>query len=249
MVPHYYNLRSDYLVGWIDRHNYAGGDLLYTMLSQPGSGTLSAGLQQVADRPFGISEWIHVYPSLYSAEGPALFAAYGMGLQGWDASYEFQSRSTRGGFAKIVGSFAYGVWDADVPTQIGQFPALARMIFRGDVKEGEIISTRRVSLPELQEGKFSFTDRIEQSGDVKKFGGACPPEALAAGRCVVEFTEKPTASTFPDMGKFRERQGHHLLDQRNSPGTTRARASSPLTPTAPRPSWASPRARNSRWAM
>ena len=27
MVPHYYNLRSDYLVGWIDRHNYFGGNL------------------------------------------------------------------------------------------------------------------------------------------------------------------------------------------------------------------------------
>jgi len=204
MVPHYYNLRSDYQVGWIDRHNYAGGDLLYTMLGRPGSGTLSAGLQQVADRPFGISEWIHVYPSLYSAEGPAIFAAYGMGLQGWDASYEFQSSSTRGGFAKLAGSFAYGVWDADVPTQIGQFPALSRMVFRGDVKEGEVISTRRVSLPELEEGKFSFTDRIEQSGDVKTFSGGCPPEALAAGRCVVEFTEKPVASTLPDMDKFRK---------------------------------------------
>ena len=40
------------------------------MLAQPGSGYFSSGLQQVANRPFGLSEWIHVYPSLYSAEGP-----------------------------------------------------------------------------------------------------------------------------------------------------------------------------------
>jgi len=202
MIPHYYNLRSDYLVGWIDRHNYFGDGLLGTMLTKPGSGNLGSGLQQVVDRPFGISEWIHVYPDLYSAEGPALFAAYGMGLQGWDASYEFQSSSTRGGFAKIVGNFPWGVWEADVPTQIGQFPALSRMILRGDVKEGGIISARRVSPQELQEGKFSFSDSIEQAGDIKEFGGTCPAKALAAGRCVVEFTDKPIASSFPDMAKF-----------------------------------------------
>jgi hypothetical protein len=125
-----------------------------------------------------------------------------MGLQGWDASYEFQSHSTGGGFAKIVGNFPWGVWDADVPTQIGQFPALARMIYRGDVKEGAIISSRRVSPQELHEGKFSFSDRIAQAGDIKEFGGTCPASALAAGRCVVEFTDKPTESTFPDMAKF-----------------------------------------------
>ncbi|MCY3017702.1 MAG: hypothetical protein NTW87_01545 [Planctomycetota bacterium] len=202
MVPHYYNLRSDYLVGWIDRHNYFGEGIFDTMLSKPGSGTLGSGLQQVADRPFGVSEWIHVYPDLYSAEGPALFAAYGMGLQGWDASYEFQSASTRGGFAKIVGNFPWGVWDADVPTQIGQFPALSRMVLRGDVKEGEIVSTRRVSLEELQQGQFSFSDLIAQAGDIKEFGGTCPAKALAAGRCVVEFVEKPAPSTFPEMAKF-----------------------------------------------
>ena len=201
MLPHYYNLRSDALVGFIDRHNYFGDGLTGTMLSQPGSGYLGTGLQQVSDRPFGISEWIHVYPDLYSAEGPAIMAAYGLGLQGWDESYEFQC-SARAGFANIVGSFAFGVWDADVPTQLGQYPALARMIYRGDVKEGEVVSRRRVSLPELQEGRLAFSDRIEQSGDIKKFGGDCPPAALAAGRCVVEFTDKPGASTFPDMTRF-----------------------------------------------
>jgi hypothetical protein len=204
MVPHYYNLRSDYLVGWIDRHNYFGGSLPDSMLKQPGSGYLGTGLQQVVDRPFGISEWIHVYPSLYSAEGPAIFAAYGMGLQGWDVSYEFQSASSRFNYAEAVGSFPWGVWDADLPTQLGQSPTLARMIYRGDVQEGEIISTRRVSPQNLLKGQFDFSDEITQSGDIKSFAGTCPPEALAAGRCVVEFSDKPAASSFPDMSKFRE---------------------------------------------
>ena len=202
MVPHYYNLRSDYLVGWIDRHNYFGGKLADTMLTRPGSGYLGTGLQQVADRPFGISEWIHVYPSLYSAEGPAIFAAYGMGLQGWSASYEFQSSSAHGAWGDIVGSFPWGVWNSDTPAQIGQYPVLARMVMRGDVTEGPVISSRNLSLAELQQAHFGFSDKIEQRGDIKSFAGTVPPEALAAGRVVVQFTDKPEPSTLPDMKKF-----------------------------------------------
>ena len=202
MVPHYYNLRSDYLVGWIDRHNYFGGGFADTMLARPGSGYLGSGLQQVADRPFGISEWIHVYPSLYSAEGPAIFAAYGMGLQGWSSSYEFQSSSGHGAWSEIVGNFPWGVWNADTPTQIGQYPVLARMVMRGDVTQGPVISSRKLCLAELQQGQFGFSDKIEQHGDIKTFAGTVPPEALAAGRVVVEFTDKPESSTLPDMKKF-----------------------------------------------
>lgn len=202
MLPHYYNLRSDYLAGYIDRHNYSGGGLYDTLLTHPGSGYFSTGLQQVGDRPFGLSEWITVYPSLYSAEGPALIAAYGMGLQGWDASYEFQSFASAGSFSKRAGWMPWGVWDADVPTQLGQFPALARMVLRGDVKESEVISVRRVSTSEMAEGKFAFSDKVAQQGDFKSFTGSVPQQALAAGRVVVEFTDKPQPSTFPDMKKY-----------------------------------------------
>lgn len=204
MLPHYYNLLSDYQVGFIDRHNYFGGGngLFDSMLSKPGSGYLSSGLQQVVDRPFGISEWIHVYPSLYSAEGPAIMAAYGMGLQGWDESYEFQSNSSRKGFADIVGNFPWGVWEGDVPTQIGQYPALARMVLRGDVKESPVISLRKVAPQDLATGKFNFSDTVQQQGDVKTFGGSVPPEALAAGRVAVQFVEQPEPSTFVDMAKY-----------------------------------------------
>jgi len=204
MLPHYANLRSDYLVGYIDRHNYFGGGLFDSMLAKPGSGYFSTGLQQVGDRPFGFSEWITGYPSLYSAEGPAMIAAYGMGLQGWDASYEFQSQAGHRLFSDRAGWPPWGVWEADVPTQLGQFPALARMVQRGDVKESEVISTRRVSPEELAGGTFGFSDKVVQQGDIKSFGGSVPPEALAAGRVVVEFTEKPEASTFPDMATYRQ---------------------------------------------
>jgi hypothetical protein len=203
MLPHYYNLRSDSLVGYIDRHNYFGEKLWDSMLTRPGSGYFSSGLQQVADRPFGLSEWIHVYPSLYSAEGPAIIAAYGLGLQGWDASYQFQSQSARRMFDDRAGWLPWGVWEADVPTQLGQYPALARMIYRGDIRQGDVISARRVTLEELEAGKFSFSDTVAQQGDVKTFGGSVPPEALAAGRVVVEFTDRPQPSSLPDMANHR----------------------------------------------
>jgi hypothetical protein len=205
MLPHYYNLYSDYKVGYIDRHNYfdgAGPGMFASMLARPGSGYFGSGLQQVIDRPFALSEWIHVYPNVYSAEGPAILAAYGMGLQGWDASYEFQSQAARRTFADLAGSFPWGVWEADVPTSLGQYPALARMIHRGDVKEGEVISVRRISPADLAEGTFSFSDKVEQKGDVKTFGGSVPPEALAAGRVVVEFTDRSQPSVLPDMGRY-----------------------------------------------
>jgi hypothetical protein len=203
MLPHYANLRSDYLVGYIDRHNYFGGKLLDSMLAEPGSGYFSSGLQQVADRPFGLSEWIHVYPSLYSAEGPAIIAAYGLGLQGWDASYEFQSQAGPHAFGDRAGAPPWGVWEADVPAQLGQYPALARMIYRGDVKPADVISVRSVSPRELAAGEFSFSDQVFQQGDVKTFGGSVPPEALAAGRVVVRFTAAPQPPLLPDMRKYR----------------------------------------------
>jgi hypothetical protein len=173
------------------------------MLTRPGSGYFGSGLEQVRDRPFALSEWIHVYQNVHAAEGPAIVAAYGMGLQGWDASYEFQSQANRQVFGDIAGKFPWGVWETDVPTSLGQFPALARMIYRGDIKEADVISVRRVSPADLAEGRFSFSDRVEQHGDVKKFGGNVPPEALAAGRVVVEFTDRPKPSQLPDMKRYR----------------------------------------------
>lgn len=203
-LPQLYNLASDAKVGYVDRHNYFGGGLTDTMLKNPGGGMLSVGLQQVANRPFGVSEWIHVYPSLYSAEGPALMAAYGMGLQGWDGSFEFQSDSGIKSFSGIVGNFPWGVWNADVPTQIGQYPILARMIARGDVPQGETIAVRRVSPENLATGQFDFSDKVMQQGDITPFGGSVPEGALAAGRAVVEFVKETAPSTFPDLSQYRQ---------------------------------------------
>ena len=99
-VTEYCNLRSDALVGIIDRHNYheglsgwkpRTGDTFSNraQINMPGGGLLSSGMVQVSDRPYAFSEWATVFPNEWVLESPTIIAAYGMGLQGWDASYQF----------------------------------------------------------------------------------------------------------------------------------------------------------------
>jgi hypothetical protein len=214
-VPQYYNLHNDYEVGFIDRHTYFGGGLgmrpglgefvSEAQVDRPGSGLLSSGLLQVVDRPFAISEWTSVCPNEWLLESPAIFAAYGMGLQGWDASYHFAShiQDYKGRmFASRVNDPR--VWVVDLPNQIGLYPVLARMVYRGDVEEAPLISTRRVSLGELLNGEPQWVNReqIKQSWDFKEYDGPVSSAALAAGRVVVEFVENPQPSDFPDPGDY-----------------------------------------------
>ena len=114
LVGHLLNLYSDSKTGIIDRHNYFGGAddgginpgkpfSAGSMLARPGSGNLSAGFQQVNDCSFMLSEWIHVQPNEWYAEGPALVGAYGWGLQGWDVSNLFQMGSSRGRISGRLG--------------------------------------------------------------------------------------------------------------------------------------------------
>ncbi len=206
MFSHYANLHSDALVGTIDRHNYFGGGSgstinNITMLRVPGSGMLSSGMQQVADRPFMLSEWIHVYPNEWGVEGPALIGAYGMGLQGWDVSYIFQNRDD-GTFSDRIGR---NKWDVTAPQVMGVFPAVARQVLRGDVTEAETAAPRYVHVPSLFGAKLGFEDRVQQEYDVKTFDSdKVPARALAAARCVVDFVDGPRPT--PEFGLDRYRQ-------------------------------------------
>ncbi len=210
MVPHLYNLKADAMTGWVDRHNYFGGEgqgMFSSMLSRPGSGILSSGLQQVKGAAFGQSEWTSVYPNTYAAECVPLMAAYAMGLQGWQSSFHFQSFSMPVGFApdrQVVGNLPFGVWNMERPSLMGQYPALARMLYRGDVQQGSVVSVRRVSDRSLHDGKFDFAEDTQAAGNVKEFKSSVPREALAAGRVLLEFTgDKAVPSTFPDMKAYR----------------------------------------------
>lgn len=187
-LSHFANLHSDALVGTIDRHNYFGETANATMLSRAGSGLLSTGMQQVADRPFMLSEWIHTFPNEYGVEGPAIIGAYGMGLQGWDVSYMFQNGDS-GTYSERIGR---DTWDVTAPQVMALFPAVARQIRRGDITESGVVATRNVHALSLFEGKIGFEDKVVQGYDAKEIDSSkVPARALAVARSVVDFTSAP----------------------------------------------------------
>lgn len=208
MMSHFYNLHSDAMVGTIDRHNYFGGGQRRlgsfnnaTMLSVPGSGSFSSSIQQVANRPFMLSEWIHVWPNEWGVEGPAIIGAYGMGLQGWDVSYAFQNGDP-GTYSPALGTHP---WDVTAPQFLGIFPAVSRQVLRGDVNESPIVHYRNVHIPSLDAQKVGFNEEVIQAWDEKSFtSDVFPAAALAAARGVVRFTEEFQPTEHFDLGSYKD---------------------------------------------
>lgn len=210
-LAHFYNLSADYEVGMIDRHNYfgggAGGHRLAegkvkneSMMKSPGSGLLSAGLQQVKDRPFSFSEWMSLVPNEWTAESDPIIAVYGMGLQGWDASFSFATDLPR--FSRLLESERHGVYNATSPLHFGLYPVLARMIYRSDVAESQVVDTRNVHIPSLADGKLGFNEVVKQGFDDKSFSGTVTPEMLAVGKFPVDFTEFFKETNIPSVEDY-----------------------------------------------
>ena len=178
-LGHLYNTLSDREVGFIDRHNYSS-----TPLDRPGAGNMSVGFQQVMDRPFNFSEW-----GGGSVAVPTV-AVYGLGLQGWDASCQFSSK-----IPGIYNERQKGVNGCcEDLIQIGQYPALSRMVYRGDVEEGDVVANRRISIPGLFKGDVGFYEHFTLLGggaNTKEFSSVVPQSALMAGRVVLEYIDQP----------------------------------------------------------
>ncbi len=201
------NLYCDTAADMIDRHNYSGGGVgghgislgeihNETHLTQPGSSLLSIGLYQVADRPFSCTEWTQLPPNQWKLEAAPLVAFYGMGLQGWDASYHFlNSRAYPGDGWPGLSSYV-----TDTPHYIGQFPALFFALAHRHIKEGPVAAGRHVKIDELYSGVDPLKQDFTGGGhDVKTVQGqlVTPVEALAIGRVTVSFDKgKTTAINF-----------------------------------------------------
>ena len=212
-VPHYYNLLADYNVGLVDRHNYYGADAYHmpigkpfgttvSMLRRSDFGLLRVGMDQVMNRPFAISEWTSVVPNEWVAEGPPVIAYYGLGLQGWDASFHFASNHS--GFANNLES--PNVYNTNSPTQAGLFPLLARAVYRGDVREGSpVLPRRQLSLDDLHHGKIGFLENTDEAhdADVEQVV-SIPLDALSVGKVELEFTDQPQRIETPvDLSRWR----------------------------------------------
>jgi hypothetical protein len=237
-LAHLLNLRADYNAGVIDRHNYFGGGTGHTltpgkvrnqpMVNNAGSGLLSTGFQQVKDRPFFASEWMSLIPNEWTAESAPIIAAYGLGLQDWDASFAFAMDYDH--FTPTIQS-GHGVYNVTSPTQLALYPALASMVYRNDLKPAEIIAERKVTLDQLKNGKLPFFEKVEQEADIKKFQSTLPLAVLAKGRIVVSFedgknnssvtaeTIKANASIKSSTGQLEWNEGEKGFFTINSKGT------------------------------
>ena len=191
------NLYCDTAMDMIDRHNYFGGGAgghritigkvnNASHLSQPGRGILALGMYQVHDHPFAVSEWTQLPPNQWKAEIAPLFAFYGMGLQGWDASCHFASDLPRigDGWPKLRS------YVTDTPHYIGQFPALAFAIHKRHIAQGPIVAARQLSTDSLFTGVDPLGQDFTGGGwDRKQLRGSLstPRHVLAIGRVTVGF--------------------------------------------------------------
>jgi len=209
-LTHLLNLHADYLTGYIDRHNYFGGGEGHTlkpgkfsnaaMVSAIGSGLFGTGLQQVSDRPFALSEWMSLIPNEWTAESAPIIAVYGMGLQGWDASYVFATDYPR--YTSTIQTPWGGIYNATSPTQLALYPSLANMIYRRDVAEGQTVVNRNVYLPDVLKGNTSFRETVTQDWDRKKIEGSFPLQAMAAGKVTITFTDQPKPDEIMDLSRY-----------------------------------------------
>ncbi len=211
-LSHLLNLNADYEVGMIDRHNYFGGGAGHNlapgsfdntpMVSKIGSGLFGTGLQQVRGRPFAFSEWMSLIPNEWTAESAPLIAAYGLGLQGWDASYVFATDIPD--YTSTIQSSSGGIYNATSPTQMALYPALSRMIYRKDITEGEVVVDRIVDLNSLKQGGFSFNESVKQDYDRKEIAGSFPMQMMAAGKVLITFSDENKTSLPKPLIKYQK---------------------------------------------
>ena len=209
------NIWTDDAMDAIDRHNYfgggAGGHYITkgsvnndTHMNKACRGILSTGLWQVEDKPFIITEWTQKPPNQWKAEISPLFAFYGMGLQGWDASYHFAaSRTYMGNGWPRMRSYV-----TCTPHYIGQFPALAFAIYNGHFEEGDIVSARRLSTDDV----FAGIDNLGAEYGLVGYDeneilahGDTPVEALAMGRVTLKVEDGLEHSYLANLSAFWDR--------------------------------------------
>ncbi len=210
------NTWTDDAMDAITRHNYVGGGdgghnittgtvNNFTHMSLPGSGFISSGMYQVEDKPFVMTEWTQKPPNQWKAEAAPIFAFYGMGLQGWDASYQFA------GGRSYMGNGWPGLraYVTETPHYIGQFPALSFAIYNNHITEGSITAARRVSTDDLFQGIDVLSQDFTGGGwDDKVLIGdlATPTQTLAIGRVTFKAGENLPHSYAQDWSQYWDQQ-------------------------------------------
>ena len=205
-AAHLANAWTDDALDAIDRHTYlGGGDGVWRVIAggvepwshfdHPGEGLLAIATSQIEDKPLFMTEWGMPTPNPYAAEGSPIEAFYGLGLQGYDASFHFTASTFtwQGGWPE---NYSYV---SETPHTMGLFPALATAVHEGHVAEGAPAAVQRVSFdaatsgvdarlhPPAGEG-FAGGDSLDVPPEVAllgrvshKVGGGGAPEAVEWG--------------------------------------------------------------------
>ncbi|MGI9244055.1 MAG: hypothetical protein ACR2RV_24875 [Verrucomicrobiales bacterium] len=212
------NIWTDCAGDMIDRHNYYGGGAgghgitegkvnNASHLAQPGGGLFSISMKQVGTKPFSVTEWTQSAPNQWKVEAAPLMAFYGLGLQGWDASFHFIQSGTRLG----DGWNGMSSYASDTPAYIGQFPALAFALHRGHIGESAPAVARHLSKADL----FAGTDGLKQDAtrggyDAKTtvVEGGTPLEAFAIGRVTVDFAGGETEQV--ELAKYWDQSARRI---------------------------------------
>lgn len=143
-----------------------------------GNLVLHKAWERVLGKPVTITEWNTCLPNEYSLEGTGLMAVYGL-LQGWEAPMQFGYFSP--GWSEKLGPGSFDMLAN--PPQLLQFPAVATMWHRRDVREGELVG----------EALYGPDDLFEPVGDRKPL----PWPAAWVGKvgyCFAQESREPVAA-------------------------------------------------------
>jgi type 1 glutamine amidotransferase len=138
--------------------------------------------EQVLGLPMTVSEWNTCVPNQYSLEGPGLMAAYGL-LQGWDGPLEFGYFSPD--WRNTMGPGSFDLFGN--PPQILQFPAIAALWHRQDVREADVVAESLYD----PESVFALTE------DRKPL----PIAAALVGKVGYRFVQGPRKPVVKEIGK------------------------------------------------
>jgi len=143
--------------------------------------------EQVLGMPMTISEWNTCLANEYSLEGTGLMAAYGL-LQGWDGSLEFGYFSAD--FKNVLGPGSFDMFGN--PPQILQFPAVATMWYRQDVKQAKLVA----------ESLYTPDTALQWSKDRKPL----PIAAALVGKVGYRFVNKKCPPVVKDISRYWDRK-------------------------------------------
>lgn len=156
--------------------------------------------------PSMISETTWTRPNRYRTEAPLFYAAYGA-LQGSDAVVHFALDGARW---SVRPQFFVQPWTLMSPTQMGQFPAAARIFRQGLVAEGDVVA--RVGLPLTEALALRGSPLVQQAdldalrqADVRGgagAGGDIDPRVHFVGRTEVQIGDVPSERRVVDLTKF-----------------------------------------------